>query len=315
MRKFINVALVASAAVVATTCGSDEPEWSDDPCAPDYVGIPGIGPAGGTWENTSVVDGAIQGLRVTVPPGKWSACWQLEVEWSDSWNTPDYPAGFVPVAGPWAPASISITIYRQPAGTHYSERTYAPDSMYVELSFPLHSIPADSQRFLAAFNYDSTAMDWRLQSPDKIDTSFLTIHTSSWRREWSFGRIDPARIDFERYVAPALAARVGTGTLSQIQRAIDSIYNTVPPMDWPPDCNDLDVMKLVFESFRDNGIAAMNAIQAGIHCGTCDALTQAFWDDWETYLQMQDTQSLLKFFTGLIIPEESWLQHRRNRSL
>jgi len=301
MRRLIRLALVTCAAVAATTCGSDELPLVDDPCDPSYLGIPGIGPAGGTWQNTSVVQDAIQGFRVTVPPGRWTECWQLEVTWQDAWVTPDYPAGFASVSGPWAPASIAITIFRQGMGVHYNERTYAPDSMYVELGFPLHTIPADARRFLGAFSYDDAGDDWRIHLPDDLDADFLTIRTRSWRQQWSWGRIDPAAIDFDRYVAPAIEGRIGTAGWSQIRTVVDSIAAALAAsVSWPIDCNGLDVLEVVLGDLRDQAEAKLRASQDAIPCGSCDVFTSVFWDEWKEYVRQQQTEAILGFFTGLL---------------
>jgi hypothetical protein len=297
----LGVALAIVVAVMTLTCSrSVEPGLSGDPCSPDYPAhYTVIGPQGGeTGVGYSTTPGDM--VRLLVPAGAWAECWEVQVNGDFGWTTPAYPTGFIP--GQYATlGSIAISIYRRtPAG----DTIYAPDSMYVELSFPLLKIPPDSQLFLAAIHYDGTARDWRVILPDAIDTNFLTVHVTNWKQPWWFGRLDPARIDFNRYVAPALADRIGTDAWSNIQTVMDSINNAAVPY-MQNNCAGVNAIQAIFEGFMNHGAAGVQAIQAGINCGTCDALTAIFWNDWWEYVHRLQVVNLIDFLTNLI-PEGKW---------
>lgn len=77
---------------------------------------------------------AFEGFELVVPAGAWAEGREVDLANSTfSWDTPGYPDGFVPV--PSDPGgTVEIEIYRQ---TGDGGRVYAPDSMYLELHFPL----------------------------------------------------------------------------------------------------------------------------------------------------------------------------------
>ncbi len=287
MRHMMSVSIVVAVAATLSACGVDEPEWSDDPCDPNY---PYTG-----WGTIIGPEGGVAGdlIRLVVPPGAWAECWVVDVEGNfGSWLVPDFPVGFVPSQ------SIKIAIYRH---TEYGQLTFAPDSMYFELLFPLSSIPPQSRQFLAAFFYDDTAADWRVQLPDELDTDYLTVRASNWKQQWWFGQLDLAEIDFERYLTPVLADRLGTDAWNQIQEAVDSIYElAVRGMSWPIDCGGLESLETVFERLMESAAANLRAIQAEIYCGTCDVLTSVFWDQWTQDVRQKQGALFVEFFLGLV---------------
>ena len=288
-------AAFAMAMVAATvSCSSTEPRYSEDPCSDNYAHTRYgsiIGPQGGEagFGNT---DNAV---RLIVPAGAWAECWEVQVEGDWGWATPDYPAGFLP-SGYAGAGSAGIAIYRQ---TETGERIYAPDSMYVELSFPLLSIPADAQRIIGTFYFDSTAMDWRVRLPDARDADFVTVRVNDWKRPWWFGRIDLQDVDFQRYMAPALEGQVGTETWNRIMAAMDSVYNRAKP-SLALTCLGANIVQGLFEALRDNGAAGVRAIQAGVHCGTCDALSGVFWDEWHQYVDLKQTGLFIDLVGNLV---------------
>ncbi len=273
----LTAAFVMAVAAMTMACGSTEPKRSDDPCSPNYVSTGGtvIGPAGG-----EVVLGSLGVIRLAVPAGAWAQCWEVQLEADYSgYNTPYYPTGFLPSQySNWG--SVSISILRQAAS---GERIYAPDSMYLELSFPLVSIPADSLRIVGTYYYDNAAMDWRVRLPDARDADFVTVRVSDWNHLWWFGRIDLQRVDFQRYMEPALQNQVGTETWTRIMAVMDSIYNKVSP-NLALNCVAANLVQSLFKGLSDNGAAGVRGIQAGLNCGTCDALSSVFWDQWTDYL-------------------------------
>jgi hypothetical protein len=296
--RYLPALLLAAAAVQLPGCGSDgldEDEYSSDPCSPNYVpwAAEVIGPDGGTvtydWP-----DDVLDQLHVTVPAGAWAQCWEVTLSYIWIWDTPDYPDGFVPFERPMPTGSIEISIFRQsPEGVI----TYAPDSMYLDVSFPLHDLPQDSLAFIAGFYYDSTAGDWGVELADDANDEFLTIRTHAWRRPWSFGRIDLADIDFQTYMVPALEDQVGTETWSLIQATMDSIYDAAMEDTWGPiTCGVLNVAEGVFTEFRNYSADMVAAIQATLGCGDCDATTPEFWQGLRTYIQLNIQYMAVELF-------------------
>jgi len=293
---FLSAAFVIVVAAMTVACSSTEPKHSEDPCSPNYAYAGGtvIGPDGGEVVLASY---SSQGtVRLAVPAGAWAECWEVQVEGDYAgWNTPYYPTGFLSSQyNDWG--SVSISLYRQGES---GELIYAPDSMYVELSFPLLSIPADPQRVIGTFHYDNAAMDWRVRLPDARDADFVTVRVSDWRQPWWFGRIDLQDVDFERYMAPALEDQVGTETWTRIMAVMDSIYNKARP-NLALNCLAANLVQGLFVALSDNGAAGVRAIQAGVHCGTCDALSAAFWDEWHQYIDVKQTGLMMDLVANLV---------------
>jgi len=299
----LSVALVCTVGAATWSC-STEPEWSSDPCSSHYVPWASnvIGPSGGVV-TYDIPGDVLDSLRVAVPAGKWAQCWEVTVSYVSLFSTPDYPDGFVPFERPWPTGSVAIAIFRQ---NENGEKTYAPDSMYLEVSFPLHGLPSDSVNFVSAFYYDSTATDWRVRLPDDVNASFLTVHTGDWKQPWSFGRIDFADIDFETYMVPALEERVGTQTWSRIRATVDSLYEAAMQHTWDPvTCTVLNIAEAVFTDFRNRSAAMVASIQAGFNCGSCDATTVAFYEDLKTYVKLKLQYMILEMFVDAV-PGRAW---------
>jgi hypothetical protein len=284
-RRLLSVWFVCAVAMTAVGC-STEPQYSSDPCSPNYVPWASqvVGPAGGVVEYSDP-GGVLDGLKVVVPAGKWAQCWEVTVSYVWPFSTPDYPDGFVPFERPWPTGSVELAIFRQ---TSDGEKIYAPDSMYVEVSFPLKGLPADSQNFVSAFYHDSTANDWRVRLPDNVSSDYLAVRTRAWKHPWSFGRIDFADIDFDRYIVPGLEERLGTETWSRIHQTVDSLYRAAMQNTWDGvSCAALDIAEAVFASFRDRAATLVDSIQATLGCGDCNATTGAFYDDLRTYVRLK----------------------------
>lgn len=263
-----------------------------DPCSPDAYGmISGIGPAGGTIEYRDP-DHPMDGLKVRVPAGAWDACWEVWVRKRGILNTPDYPRGFVPFERPAATGSVEIVIYRS---NDDGTETYPPDSMYLEILFPLHSIVAGDSEVLSAFCYDRTAESWEIRLPDALDNEVLTVTTSDWRQKWSWGRIDLNRIDYDRYVAPVMEEHYGTYSWNQIEATLDSLKYTLGPLSL--NCVSLVVARNFFEAAQHESYEVIQHIQGTIRCGDCDATTPEFYRELRQYLDL----NVKAYITELLI--------------
>lgn len=275
---------LAVGGVLWASCDSaGSSEYSEDPCDPNYAPMHYtiIGPDGG-WVSYGVASTRGDQILLNVPAGVWSSCWEVQLE--PDWSAPSYPSGFVPSSYVYAGA-VAVSIYRQ---TRDGDRIYAPDSMYLELSFPTLYLPSDGQEPLAVFTYDGMALDWRVVLPDVVDSDFLTARTGDWRQPWYFGRVDLGRIDFARYMEPALEDHIGTATWERIVAEADSLHNVMAPnLAWS--CIAANFVEGIFVALRDRGVAGIQAIQAGLQCGDCDVMSDVFWEEWRQYLDVKQT--------------------------
>jgi hypothetical protein len=303
MRRIIPASLALFAAALLSVCDSSGPgepddpaelDWSDDPCSEGYAAsrMTVIGPDGGMVDIFDHPDASspLEGFQLVVPAGAWAQCWEVEIASSTyGFDTPDYPAGFAPAARD-PEGSIEFSIFRQ---TRTGGKVYAPDSMYVELHFPLRSIPQDARGYAFAFVFDSTALDWRVLIADDADADHLIVHVSDWKRHWSFGSIDLSAVDIERYLTPALAGRIGSAAWNRIEASLDSVYQAAVSQTSVLSCLGLNILEGFFVSARDRSATGLQAIGARVHCGTCDATTGLFWDEWRQYVHDKQTAMIM----------------------
>jgi hypothetical protein len=297
----------AMSSVCDSSSGPDDSEYSDDPCSPDYFqgpdvdGFGVIGPAGGVVRVTDP-DDPLVGLEVSVPVGAWNACWEVGITYTSIFSTEDYPDGYVPFERPGPTGSVEVVVYRWTPDTSYS----APDSMYVELSFPVHRLQRNELELFSAFFYDDAGASWRVKFPDAIDDSLLTVQTRAWSQPWSWGRVDLAEIDFEEHLVPALEDRVGTETWNEIKATVDSVYEKAMRATWEPiTCIALDFAEGLFIGFQDYSADAVRAIQSGLQCRDCDATTMEFYQELVEYVRLNIEFMIVEMFTDAI-PGRAW---------
>jgi hypothetical protein len=306
--RILGVAAALAAGAVLLSCGdTGDPEFSDDPCNPNYpemVDVDGfgvIGPAGGTVAVTDP-DDPLFGLEVSVPAGAWTACWEVGIVYRSIFSTEDYPDGYVPFERPMPTGSLDLTIFRWTPDTSYD----APDSMYVEISFPVAQLTRNDLELFSAFFYDDPGASWRVKFPDAIGDSLLTVRTSAWRRRWSWGRVDLAEIDFEEHLEPALADRVGTETWNEIKGTVDSVYDAAMRARWEPiTCIALDFAEGLFTEFENYSRDMVVAIQSTLQCRDCDATTMAFYEELVEYVRLNIQYMIVEMFTDAI-PGRAW---------
>jgi len=260
-----------------------------------------IGPEGGVV-TYSLPNTEETGLQVRVPAGAWTACWEVEINSISFWDTPDYPDGFEPYDRPLPTGFIEISVFRQDENL---VQTFAPDSMYMELSFPLHSIPNNDGEIFSTFYYDSTAGSWRVELPDDQNESELIVRTSSWRRPWSWGRIDLEEVDYEEHLAPVLEEEIGTEIWNDIQYTLDSIYDAAMQDRMELTCIALTFAEATFESFRDQAAENVELYQAYIDCGDCNPITPEFYTGLKQYVLLNVEAMALDLFTDAI-PGRLW---------
>jgi hypothetical protein len=307
----LSAVLVIFATVVAGGCDNitrpDEPEYSDDPCSPDYPdfgdtdGFGIIGPNGGTVAVTDP-DDPLYGASVSVPAGAWSACWEVGITYTSIFSTPDYPDGYVPFERPMPTGAVELHIFRWTPDTAYD----APDSMYVEVKFPTERLERNDLELFSVFFYDDVEASWRIKLPDNVADSLLTVQTSAWRRQWSWGRVDLAEIDFEQHLEPALEDHVGTETWNEIKATVDSVYEAAMRSTWEPiTCVALTFAEGLFLEFQNYSRDMVSAIQVSIPCGGCDATTMAFYQELVQYVRLNIQYMIVEMFTDAV-PGRAW---------
>jgi hypothetical protein len=289
-------ALVGLAALLVFGCDLVEPEpaYTDDPCHPDYQfydsysqgawGV--IGPAGGVLTITDPVDAwgdpnPFVGVQLSVPAGAWGECWEVGVTFNS--GNEQFPKGFV--ADRTGFVFVSIFRHGDPANYYV-----APDSMYVELSFPIRPGDRGETELYSAFESDSLTGGWQVRLPDELNASMLTIQRNGWNNRFSWGRIDLQEIDFDTYLEPALEQQVGTEAWNAITAKMDSLHQAMAAEGWRiVTCVGLEFAEHFFEGVKQQSGDLVRALGASYDCGYCDATTQAFYAELRTYIHLNVT--------------------------
>lgn len=300
--------LVAAAAAAWVGCSDDdEPAVSDNPCDPNYpamytmdgAGI--LGPAGGEVAVKDTSD-FLGGVKVRVAPGTWDSCWEVAIWYSSIFSTEDYPDGFVPFQRPWPTGSVEIELGRWSETTVYTP----PDSILMDLCFPLTKLPCGETEMYAAYYYDEAGASWRVVLPDQMDETELVVRTRNYTPQWSWGRVDLSEIDYQRYMEPALTRRIGAPGWQRLVATTDSLYDAATDGRWRLDCSALAFARGVCVGFRDYASARIGVLQAGMGCGTCDIREQAFFDGLRQYVWLNLEAMVLDMFVDAI-PGRLWV--------
>jgi len=228
---------------------------------------------------------------VRVPAETWDRCWSVYIWYHGIFGTPNYPEGFVPFERPAWTGSVEIVLARD---GEPGMSIYAPDSMYMEILFPLHSINVEDAEVRSAFYYDTTSTSWEVRFPDELDEAMLTVKTSDWRLRWSWGRINLGDIDYDRYMAPVLEEQLGSETYQQVESTLDSLRYAVGPLTL--DCVGLLFAREFFAAARDESYQTIQQLQSAIRCGVCDATTPEFYSDLKKYLRLNVLSIMADWF-------------------
>lgn len=177
------MASLASLLLLSSCSDSVSPWTPPDPCSLDEDGVIwGIGPAGGK-EVFSEPGHPMDGLTIRIPAGAWTECWSVMItEQRLSSGSPRYHEGFLPFESPsFGEHFVSVLIEQAVfEGDRYMGNRLAPPSMYMEILFPLRSIPEDAASIYSAFQLDAEDTDWNVKLPEKLDNGMLTVTTTEW---------------------------------------------------------------------------------------------------------------------------------------
>jgi hypothetical protein len=280
-------AMICLAALTIAGC-------SDDADPPDDVGCPdGIGPAGGSISVTDTTSD-LHGVGITVAPLAWNQCYGVFPGYETTFTTPNFPDGIEGYAG-WLSGSLRLEIGHSDAQGNF---TAAPDSLELEITFPLRDLVCADDEIFAAWRYDDTVSRWRVVLPVAATDSTITVRTCHHRPLWTWGKISLYDVDFDLYLAPALAEAQGSGRWLEVQDELRSLYDSVITEDLSMNCANLIRVRDLFAAVRDARAEDVRAFQAGLGgvCGTCDVTTAQYFDEYVRYLSLNFEAWLIEMF-------------------
>jgi hypothetical protein len=325
--RIVIAALAASLALVVSCGNRDEDGWPAMPAPCDRIGHAdftgsghgAIGPGGGVVEVTDP-SSPVAGVRVEVAPGAWNECLEVRIDYATIFETPNYPAGYVPFERPRVSGAIEISVGLS-TQTRF-ERVHQP--LPIAISFPLQKIHPETLDIRSAYFYDAQAETWRIVLPRALTRQRLTIETSTHDALWSWGRVDLGEVDFERHVRPALERYHGTETVAAIEAALDEIRRQAVEQRWALTCGGLLAARGFFTACRDAAAVRIDALQANLGCGACNPLSEQFQEELEAWWQvkkwsvMLDLSSIVTMrsgkdvasvaLTALLKDQEEWVQ-------
>jgi len=280
------LALVCSAIL----CSCDDEDPSGIQPDPDC-----IGPAGGQVAETDTND-SLHGVSLTVQPGAWQECWSVYFGYNWTFSTPDFPDGLAGYAGMFT-GSLELEIGRQETHTHWID---APDSLDMELSFPLRDMTVEPGERLTAFRYDEAAGIYRLQFPDRADSVQMTVATHRCKPLWTWGKVDLMEVDFDTYLAPVMHELHGEGTWLEIAAQLDSLRLAAIEGEREATCYALSIVRGSLAAARDAAADNVRLVQDALQgeCGVCDATTGEFYEGLRDYLRLKLEVVFLDLFFG-----------------
>jgi hypothetical protein len=258
-----------------TGCSSDDPPLTRVKAS----GIGEIGPAGGVVEETDPTS-PVAGVKVRVPAGAFKQTWWVSIRYAGILATPDYPDGFVPFERPGPTGSVIIDVF-DPAT---NARPSGP--LYMEIVFPLGKLVPGPLDIASAFYHDADAQ-WRIRLPDDTSTDALTVKTDRSHVAWSWGLVDMETIDYQKYVAPALAERHGAQAVTDVEAKMREIAAQLEGVPGGVDvCATLDAAEPILISLRDELSAQLDLYQVAIDCGVCDVKSVEFKEELAEYIKL-----------------------------
>jgi hypothetical protein len=277
-------------AAAATLCSCNDEGPGDVPPDPDC-----IGPAGGTI-SVNDPDDSLHGVGLSVAPGDWQECWSVYFGYKSTFSTPNFPTGLMGYEG-MLTGALDLQIGRQ---LTWEEWLDAPDSLQMELTFPLRDLAAAPNEMLTAFRFDEQAGIYRLEFPTQLDAERMTVSTSRHRPLWTWGKIDLDEGDFDTYLAPVMEQMHGQGVWLEIQAKLDSLQLAAIAEQREATCASLEIVHTALAAARvtaGDNVRAIQDLQAG-HCGVCDATTPVFYEELSEYLQLRVEAFLFDLFLG-----------------
>jgi len=283
---FIALALLITFAL--GSCGDDEPALPEPD--PDC-----IGPAGGRI-GVSDTNASLHGVSLEVEPGDWDECWTVIMGYNWTFSTPNFPDGLHGYAG-MLTGSLELTIGRQVTWDTWED---APDSLDMQLTFPMRDMTFGPGEKATAFRYDEPAGIYRLVLPEQEDDQQLTISTHDHQSLWTWGKVDLGEVDFDTYLLPVMEDLHGEGVWLEIEAKLDSLRQAAIAGEIEATCATLEIVRGSLAAGRDAAADIVRAIQdaQAPGCGLCDATTPEFYEELAEYCQLKVEQILTDLFLG-----------------
>jgi hypothetical protein len=254
-----------------------------------------IGPGGGQAAVTDT-DHPLYGVSLTAQPGDWQKCWSVYFGYKSTFSTPNFPEGLAGYEG-MLTGSLELSIGRQVTWEEWEE---APESLEMQLSFPVRDLTAGPGENLTAFRFDETTGIYRLVFPEQLDDRQMTITTNDHKSLWTWGKVDLGEVDFDTYLAPAMEDLHGEGVWLEIEAKLDSLRQAAIADEIEATCNSLEIVRISLAAGRDSARDIVRAIQDARvpHCGLCDATTPVFYEELVDYCQLKVEMILTDMFLG-----------------
>ena len=286
--KYLVIALALMFSLALGSCGDDEP--SLPPPDPDC-----IGPSGGQVA-VSDTNASLYGVSLAVEPGDWEECWSVYFGYNSTFSTPNFPDGLAGYEG-MLTGSLELSIGRQVTWEQWEE---APDSLDMQISFPLRDMAVGPGEKLTAFRYDEPAGLYRLVFPEREDDQQISISTHHHKSLWTWGKVDLAEVDFDTYLVPVMEDFHGEGVWLEIAAKLDSLRQAAIEDEIEANCTTLEIVRGSLAAGRDAAADIVRSIQdanAGA-CGVCDATTPEFYEELREYCQLKVEEILTDLFLG-----------------
>lgn len=247
-------------------CCRDDSKKKYDPEDEDYI----YGPRGGEIIASDSTR-TFYGTRIVIQPGALDHLRSFWIE--DAYGlTPFAPAGFIQ----WQDRRTVLSL-----NTGYDP----PYDLLMNFYFPVAGMQVDTGEIACIFAYDKEPDRWTLVLPDSMNDGVLAA-TATYHRFWMYGKIVLDQVE-KYYLIEAVNQRYGGGTCEAISARIAEIYNNPEFRSLKANCRSLI-------SFRDGFLEAMKQTYrtrlAGFQpqfsaCGSCDPLSDRFFDQALTYLK------------------------------
>ena len=275
--------------LIGMMCGCS---GDDDPV--DVLSDPDcIGPGGGVVEETDP-EHSLYGVRVEVAQDAWQECWSVYMWYQWTFSTPNFPDGLHGYEGMLS-GSVDLQVGRQVTHEQWID---APDSLDMEISFPLRDLTTEVGEKLAAFRYDSDLGLYRLAFPDRLDAERMTITTHRRDSLWTWGKVELGEVDFDTYLKPVMEDLHGAGAWLEVQAELDRLHDEIVAQQLAMTCEALDIVQGSFAAARDAAADNLREFQdsLGGACGTCDVTTSLFYEELVDYAQLSVQAYIAKLF-------------------
>ncbi len=288
MKSRLLLSAILATLLLVGACNDDDPS---DPFAD--CGENCIGPGGGTMAITSP-DHPLYGVRIDVPPGMWDREWAVYLGYETTFTTPNFPDGLEGYAN-FMTGSLNLEII---AFAPPDQQPALPDSLYMEITFPIRDLVCETGEIITAFRYDDAVQRWCLELPDARTDTTITVHTYDHAPLWTWGIVTLHEVDWDLYLAPVMVEEHGADGWTELQLELQEMYDSIVENDLWISCATLDLVRDGFAAVKADAELGIVAHQDGLGtlCGVCDVRTSTFRAEYIEYITLNIEAFLLEFF-------------------